>query len=119
MNQGSAIETFAALAHPTRLAAFRLLVKASPNGVPALTIAERLDAKPSTLSGHLSILKRAGLLTSTRNQREIHYAAHLPAINNVIGFLLADCCGGRIDNCQDILTLLNTGGEGASGQIDW
>ena len=118
MDQDSAIDTFAALAHPTRLAAFRLLVKASPNGVPALTIAERLEAKPSTLSGHLAILKRAGLLTSTRNQREIRYAARLPAINDVVGFLLADCCGGRIDNCQDILTLLSAGDEGAIDQKD-
>ena len=118
MDQDSAIETFAALAHPTRLAAFRLLVKSAPNGVPALTIAERLEAKPSTLSGHLAILKRAGLLTSTRNQREIRYAANLPAINGVVGFLLADCCGGRINNCQDILTLLNTGDKGASDQED-
>lgn len=114
MDQDTAIDTFAALAHPTRLAAFRLLVKASPDGVPALTIAERLAAKPSTLSGHLAILKRAGLLTSTRNQREILYAAHLPAINDVVGFLLADCCGGQIENCQDILTLLNAGDESAS-----
>jgi DNA-binding transcriptional ArsR family regulator len=116
MDQNSAIDTFAALAHPTRLAVFRLLVKASPNGVPALTIAEQLKAKPSTLSGHLAILRRAGLLTSTRNQREIRYAAHLPAINSVVGFLLADCCGGRIDNCQDILTLLCTGNEDAAEQ---
>ena len=118
MDQDTAIDTFAALAHPTRLAAFRLLVKASPNGVPALTIAVRLGAKPSTLSGHLAILKRAGLLTSTRNQREVRYAARLPAINDVVGFLLEDCCGGRIDNCQDILTLLHTNDEGASNQID-
>ncbi len=108
MDQTSAIETFAALAHPTRLAVFRLLVKAAPKDIPALTIAEKLDAKPSTLSGHLSILKRTGLLTSIRNQREIRYAAHLPAINEVVSFLLSDCCGGRISNCQDILTLLDT-----------
>lgn len=112
MNQDSAIETFSALAHPTRLATFRLLVKSAPNGVPALTIAERLEAKPSTLSGHLAILKQAGLLTSTRNQREIHYAANLQAINEVVGFLLSECCGGRITHCQDILTLLNIKGEG-------
>lgn len=112
MDQDSAIGTFAALAHPTRLATFRLLVKAAPDGVPALTIAERLEAKPSTLSGHLSILKRAGLLTSARNQREIRYAASLSAINDVVGFLLSDCCGGRITHCQDILTLLNTDDEG-------
>jgi ArsR family transcriptional regulator len=106
MDQDSAIDAFAALAHPTRLAVFRLLVRQVPEGVPALTIAERLDARPSTLSGHLAVLKRAGLLTSTRHQREIRYAANLAAINTLIGFLLSDCCGGRVRNCGDILTLL-------------
>lgn len=108
MDESDAIDTFAALAHPTRLAVFRLLVRRAPDGVPALTIAQTLDAKPSTLSGHLAILKRAGLLTSARNQKEIRYAAHIPAINHVVGFLLADCCGGRISHCQDILSLLKT-----------
>lgn len=103
-----AITAFSALAHPTRLAVFRLLVREAPDGVPALTIAERLDAKPSTLSGHLGILKRAGLLSSSRHQREIRYAANLPSINTLVAFLLADCCGGRVQNCRDILTLLDT-----------
>lgn len=110
MNEETAIETFAALAHPTRLAVFRLLVRCAPNDVPALTIAERLDAKPSTLSGHLAILKRAGLLTSVRNQREIRYAVNLSAINRIVGFLLSDCCEGRINHCQDILGLLDVEG---------
>ena len=114
MNQEAAIDRFAALAHPTRLAVFRLLVRSAPNGVPALSIAEKLDAKPSTLSGHLAILKRAGLLASARKQREIHYSANLPAINQVIDFLLSDCCGGRISHCEDILTLLKAEDTDAS-----
>ena len=107
MDQEIAIDAFAALAHPTRLAVFRLLVRRVPEGVPALTIAEHVQAKPSTLSGHLAILKRAGLLTSVRHQREIRYAANLEAINSLVGFLLADCCDGRVRNCGDILTLLD------------
>ena len=106
MDQNAAIHTFAALAHPTRLEVFRLLVREAPEGVPALKIAHTLDAKPSTLSGHLAILKRAGLLSSARHQREIHYAVRFSAINELVGFLLSDCCGGRIDHCQDILNLL-------------
>lgn len=106
MKQDEAIAAFAALAHPTRLAVFRLLVNCAPNAVPALTIAARLDAKPSTLSGHLAVLKRAGLLASTRHQREIRYEANLQAVNGLVAFLLADCCGGRMSRCKDILTLL-------------
>lgn len=109
MDQDSAIDALSALAHPTRLAVFRLLVRQVPQGVPALTIAEKLKAKPSTLSGHLAILKQAGLLTSVRHQREIRYSARLEAVNALVGFLLADCCGGQIRNCADILTLLDDG----------
>lgn len=106
MDQDSAIDALAALAHPTRLAVFRLLVRQMPKGVPALSIAHQLGAKPSTLSGHLSVLKRAGLLTSARHQREIRYCANLPAVNQLIGFLISDCCSGRVENCNGILSLL-------------
>lgn len=65
---------------------------------------------PSTLSGHLGPLKRAGILTATRHQREIHYAANLAGVNDLIGFLLADCCDGQVGNCSEILTLLASDG---------
>lgn len=107
MEQAAAIDAFAALAHPTRLAAFRLLVRRAPDSVPSLTIADHLRAKPSTLSGHLAILRRAGLVSNTRHQREIRYAANLTTINVLVGFLLADCCGGKVRNCGDILSLLD------------
>ena len=111
MDQNTAIDAFAALAHPTRLAVFRFLVWRVPEGVPALVIAEQMNAKPSTLSGHLAILKRAGLLTSARHQREIRYAANLESINSLAGFLLEDCCGGRVRNYNDMPTLLQLKGE--------
>ncbi len=107
MNQTDAIEAFAALAQPTRIAAFRLLVKVGPKGLPALEISRRLGTKPSTLSGHLSILKRAGILTATRHQREIHYAADLARVNALVQFMIADCCGGQIENCTEIVALID------------
>ena len=107
MDQNSALDAFAALAQPTRLSAFRLLVKAGPDGLPALEISRRLGTKPSTRSGHLSILKHAQVLTATRHQREIHYATNLVTLVNLIQFLLADCCEGKIENCADILSLLD------------
>lgn len=106
MKKANAIEAFAALAQTTRLEVFRILVKVGPSGLPALEIARRLDAKPSTLSGHLSILKRSGVLTATRHQREIHYAANLASVNALIQFLIADCCGGQFENCSEIVALL-------------
>ncbi|MEJ6477073.1 MAG: metalloregulator ArsR/SmtB family transcription factor [Octadecabacter sp.] len=109
MDQNSAIDVFSALAQPTRIAVFRLLVQVGPAGLPALEISRRLEVVPSTLSGHLAILKRAGILTATRHQREIHYAANLGAVNELIAFLLADCCNGQIGNCGNILSLLDLG----------
>lgn len=103
MQKDSAIEVFAALAQPTRLAVFHLLVTTGPAGLPATEIARRLEVVASTLSGHLAILRRSGILTATRHQREIRYAADLGAVNDLIGFLVSDCCGGRIDACQDLL----------------
>lgn len=108
MNQAIAIDVFAALAQPTRLAVFRLLVGSGPEGLPVLEISRRLEVVPSTLSGHLSILKRSGILTATRQQREIHYAANLTAVSSLIEFLVADCCGGRIEDCADILRFPST-----------
>ncbi|MGH1578801.1 ArsR/SmtB family transcription factor [Planktotalea sp.] len=106
MKQADAIDALAALAQPSRLDAFRLLVQVGPQGLPALEISRRLGTKPSTLSGHLAILKRAGVLTSTRHQREIHYAANLASVNALVQFLLADCCGGQFENCSEIVALL-------------
>ena len=102
MNSEHAIDAFAALAQPTRLATFRLLIQAGPKGLPALEISRQLGTKPSTLSGHLSILKRAKVLSATRHQREIHYAADLSTVTELVQFLIADCCGGRIENCTEI-----------------
>ncbi|MCC1493892.1 helix-turn-helix transcriptional regulator [Cognatishimia sp. F0-27] len=99
MEQNAAIDAFAALAQPTRLAVFRYLVTRAPDSVPALAIAEALAVKPSTLSGHLGILKRADLLRSTRRQREIRYTARIETIGDLAGFLLSDCCGGHFDQC--------------------
>lgn len=107
MDQERAIDVFASLAQPTRLSVFRLLVGVGPKGLPALEISRRLGTVPSTLSGHLAVLKRAGLLQATRHQREIHYAANLETVNALIGFLLADCCGGKIANCAEVLSLLD------------
>jgi len=87
---------------------YRMLVREEPRGVPVGEISRKLGILPSTLSGHLAVLKRAGLLNSTRHQREIHYTANIKAMNELIGFMLEDCCNGQSGNCVEILTLLDT-----------
>jgi DNA-binding transcriptional ArsR family regulator len=106
MDHEHAIETFSALAQESRLAIFRLLVREEPDGLPVGEISHRLGIVPSTLSGHLGVLKRAGLLRSTRHQREIHYAANLEAMGDLVRFLLEDCCDGQVENCSEIVSLI-------------
>ncbi len=86
---------------------YRALVREEPNSLNVGEISSRLNIVPSTLSGHLAVLKRAGLLKSTRQQREIHYSANIGTMNDLVGFMLQDCCNGQVQNCAEILTLLD------------
>ena len=106
MDQQRAIETFTAMAQDSRLEIYRLLVKETPHGLPVGEISRRLDIVVSTLSGHLGVLKRTGLLKSTRHQREIHYAANLEVMGDLVRFMLEDCCDGKVENCSEITSLL-------------
>jgi len=102
MDRPAAIDAFSALAHDTRLEIFRLLVQRGPEGTPAMQIGRLLNIKPSTLSGHLATLKRAGLVTAERQHREVQYAPSFDAVNGLVRFLLEDCCGGDEDACAGI-----------------
>ncbi|WOD38076.1 winged helix-turn-helix domain-containing protein [Nodosilinea sp. E11] len=86
------LKAFLALAQETRLAAYRLLVKAGPLGLAAGEIAEALGVNPSTLSRHLAQLERAKLLRSWRVQRQVRYAIDWQGTNQLLRFLLEDCC---------------------------
>ena len=99
METTHALEAFQALSQETRLAALRLLIQAGPNGLAAGAIAERLGAQPSTLSTHLAILERAGLVGSRREARHIFYAAQFEGLRRVLAFLMEDCCQGRPEIC--------------------
>ena len=98
-----AIDALGALAHETRLAVFRLLVKAGPEGMIAGAIAEHLGVPPSTLSHHLATLERAGLIQSERESRLIHYRADYPAMRRLLMFMMQDCCQGAPEMCEDLI----------------
>lgn len=100
MESTLAIETFSALAQPTRLAAFRLLVAQEPEGLPAGEIARQLAVPQNTMSTHLAILARAGLIDAQRVSRTIIYRAQISRIREVAAFLVNDCCGGRPELCE-------------------
>lgn len=102
MDETQATQALGALAQPTRLAVFRLLVREGPEGVPAGEVAERLGVQPATLSFHLAQMERAGLLTARRRSRQIFYAADFAAMRALVGFLLDDCCHGRPEICAGL-----------------
>jgi DNA-binding transcriptional ArsR family regulator len=99
MKSKQAIDALAALAQETRLAVFRLLVRRSPQGLPAGAIAEQLEIPAPTMSFHLAQLSRAGLVTSRREGRSIVYAADTRGMNALLTYLTEDCCGGRPEIC--------------------
>lgn len=95
MKLSNAVGSLAALAQETRLNIFRLLVRHAPDGLPAGTIARRLDLPGPTLSFHLNVLAATDLITADKNGRSISYAANLKNINELTTFLMENCCGGR------------------------
>lgn len=101
-----ATEALAALSQPTRLEAFRLLVKCEPDGLPAGDIARQLDVPANTMSTHLAILARAELVTSERHSRSIIYRAQIETLRNLLLFLAKDCCGGRAELCSPLIQQL-------------
>lgn len=103
MESESVILALAALAQPTRLDTFRLLVKHEPEGLPAGEIATRLAVPHNTMSAHLSVLARAGLVRSRRESRSIIYRADLAVLQDVTLFLLKDCCSGRPEICAPVI----------------
>ena len=100
LSDAHAIAALAALAQPTRLAIFRLLVKHEPVGVTAGVIADTIGAPHNTLSTHLAILVRAGLLRSSREGRTIIYRSDVEGIREVVAFLVNDCCDGHPELCN-------------------
>ena len=90
-----ALDALSALSHETRLWAFRLLVQAGPDGLPAGEIAEALDVPPATLSFHLKELKSAGIVACERDGRSLIYTPDFGMMNQLLAFLTKNCCQGR------------------------
>lgn len=94
METTQAIEALAGLAQETRLAAYRLLVQAGPEGLSAGSIGEKLGLAPATLSFHLAHLARSGLVRSRQEGRFVIYSADYAAMSTLVGFLTENCCQG-------------------------
>lgn len=103
MDAESAIIALGALAQGTRLDVFRLLVRRGPHGMAAGEIARQLDVPQNTMSAHLGILARAGIVRSERQSRSIIYRANLEGLRALTLFLVKDCCAGSPELCAPLL----------------
>ncbi|WP_426124406.1 ArsR/SmtB family transcription factor [Pararhizobium sp. PWRC1-1] len=108
MDNLEAIPALAALAQSTRLEVFRLLMKHEPEGLPAGEIAKLILVPHNTMSTHLGILSRSGLIDSERHSRSIIYRANLDSLRDLTLFLIKDCCGGNPELCAPLIADLTS-----------
>jgi ArsR family transcriptional regulator, arsenate/arsenite/antimonite-responsive transcriptional repressor len=94
-----AVEALAALSQESRLQVYRLFVEAGPEGLPAGQIATALDLPPNTLTFHFDRLRHAALVTVRREGRSMIYAARFDTMNDLLGYLSKNCCGGDAQKC--------------------
>ena len=106
MENESAMLVLGGLAQGTRLDTFRLLVRHEPDGMAAGDIARALDVPQNTMSAHLAVLSRAGLVTSQRHSRSIVYRANIDILRSLTVFLVKDCCEGRPELCEPLMAEL-------------
>jgi ArsR family transcriptional regulator len=103
MDTSRALAGLSALAQESRLKVFRLLIRQGPDGMAAGDIADKLKLPHNTLSAHLGILSRAGLVTSRKKGRSIIYSVDLAGTRELLSFLVEDCCRGKREVCQPLI----------------
>ena len=106
MNIDSALPALAALAHPTRLEAFRLLVRHEPEGLSTGELVDASGLTQSTFSTHLAVLAKASLVKSEKQGRQQIQRADIDTLRDLMLFLAKDCCQGRAELCEPLLAEL-------------
>ena len=101
MDAQTAAKCLAELGNETRLAVFRLLVRAGPQGMVVGDIQRRLEVPASTLSHHLAHLTWAGLIEQQRQGRNLRCCARHQVMHTLVDFLTAECCVGFADDCAE------------------
>jgi ArsR family transcriptional regulator, arsenate/arsenite/antimonite-responsive transcriptional repressor len=99
MKTNEAVVALKALAQDSRLAAYRALVQAGPEGLVVGDLGERLKLPGATLTNHLNILRHAGLVRDVREGRSIRCRADYPRMNALLAFLTESCCGSDAADC--------------------
>jgi DNA-binding transcriptional ArsR family regulator len=95
MQNTDAITAFLALGQETRLNIFRLIVQRGDTGLTPSELVEKLGIPNATLSFHLKELMRANLLLVERQSRNLFYRPNATLVQELSGFLLENCCGGK------------------------
>src|SRR3546814_9084355 len=106
MDTETALSALAALAHPTRLEAFRLLVQHEPDGLSTGQLVEASGLTQSTFSTHLAVMVKAGVVNSEQRGRQLIQRADIDTLKGLMLFLAKDCCPGRADLCEPLLAEL-------------
>lgn len=106
MQTSQAVQCFQALGQSLRLETFRTLAAAGDAGMTAGTIADRVGLTPSQVSFHMKELEGSGLCTSTKEGRFVRYRIYPEVVQELLEFLLNNCCRGRQDLCAPALDSL-------------
>jgi len=107
MDKNQSLSVLAALSQETRLDAFRLLVKLAPDGLPAGEVAKRLGVVQNTMSAHLGVLARSGLIHTRRKGRTVEYGVDYESVRGFLAFLMQDCCQGEPEICSPLFDLID------------
>ena len=94
MKSLDAVAALKALAHPNRLALFRVLVQAGQGGTTVGALQATTRHAAATLTNHLNVLRRAGLVSDRRDGRNIWCCADYARMNALLTYLTENCCGG-------------------------
>ena len=107
MDVQESIVALAALGHPARLEAFRLLVRHEPDGLSTGELVEATGLTQSTFSTHLAVLARAGLVGAEKRGRQMIQRARMERLRDLMLFLAKDCCQGRAELCEPLVAELS------------
>ena len=99
MKTRDAVSALSALAQESRLDIFRLLVREGQAGMAAGELSDYFSMPPATMSFHLKELSNAGLIASRRESRSIIYSANYAHMQQLIAFLLENCCADNGGKC--------------------
>lgn len=100
MKTEAAVKALGGLAQASRLDIYRLLVRRGPDGFNPSELSERLEIPPPTLSFHLKALQHAGLVSSRREGRFLHYYANLDQMRMLMDFMTENCCSLAENACD-------------------